>query len=631
MKPSDEHRPTNLMRAKERRQSIRVLITDQFVEPEKKRRLKNTCRTINKFFFSHLGLLLLLVVYLLAGAQTFHMLESEAAQSEKSVLSETRKTMLEILWNETSSGYEEWKKQADIWTDKFKHDVAHNENHGLEATGLPIESHWTILGSMIVCVTIITTIGYGHVTPETIGGRIFCMFYALVGVPLCFVVLADIGKLLARSLKSVCMKVDVYLSNKSADRRRRSSKIRNSSKHLDVSRLAYYGVCDEEREAINCKKKKRSKPMSESRRKSNVNGGNINRLRTARSKVGMRLNNSTWDSSTDMLTQTTPDITRSPLCNNIQPVVEEIDEVDGGHFEENIPSSTEPSPASEDDDVSVNVKIPRELLNKLRLDLTNGHNETGYGRRDENGELLINEVILDLLRQHHPVKHKHKPLSYSLSCRERGSRKSSIATNQRRYSAPENRRRVGFSSAISQSVNDRHNSTWKSELCSNAYNVESPRSSLASDFKFEEKDDENKKREEENKDYEVPIIIVVLLLTLNNFAGALFFYKWQENWTFFQAFYFTFISLTTIGFGDIIPVFGGHPSVLIATAIFLLFGLSLVSMTIALAQERFLKQAQKVANTIGVAKRTIKRRQTIRRTRRQARRNTLMYGIDGNF
>ncbi|XP_070209663.1 two pore potassium channel protein sup-9-like [Littorina saxatilis] len=36
--------------------------------------------------------------------------------------------------------------------------------------------------------------GYGHSTPQTIGGKIFCMFYAISGIPLCIVMFQSVGE-----------------------------------------------------------------------------------------------------------------------------------------------------------------------------------------------------------------------------------------------------------------------------------------------------------------------------------------------------------------------------------------------------------------------------------------------------
>jgi potassium channel subfamily K protein 9 len=43
---------------------------------------------------------------------------------------------------------------------------------------------------MLLCFCI----GYGHSTPQTLSGKLFCMIYALIGIPLCLVMFQAVGE-----------------------------------------------------------------------------------------------------------------------------------------------------------------------------------------------------------------------------------------------------------------------------------------------------------------------------------------------------------------------------------------------------------------------------------------------------
>jgi hypothetical protein len=47
---------------------------------------------------------------------------------------------------------------------------------------------WTFLNSVIFTFTVITTIGYGNVSPASWHGQLFVMIYGLIGVPLTMLV-----------------------------------------------------------------------------------------------------------------------------------------------------------------------------------------------------------------------------------------------------------------------------------------------------------------------------------------------------------------------------------------------------------------------------------------------------------
>lgn len=100
---------------------------------------------------------------------------------------------------------------------------------------------------------------------------------------------------------------------------------------------------------------------------------------------------------------------------------------------------------------------------------------------------------------------------------------------------------------------------------------------------------------EVDDEFNLPISVAVTLLLLYMMAGAAVFTIW-EKWTFFESFYFVYISLSTIGFGDYVPE---HPAFMMCTFIYLLFGLALTSMCINVVQEKLSSTFQKAKLRIG--------------------------------
>lgn len=64
-------------------------------------------------------------------------------------------------------------------------------------------SNWEYGPSVFFSTTVITTIGYGHISPTTTGGRVFFVFYAIIGIPLTALFLSAIGERLATPYKKL--------------------------------------------------------------------------------------------------------------------------------------------------------------------------------------------------------------------------------------------------------------------------------------------------------------------------------------------------------------------------------------------------------------------------------------------
>lgn len=101
-------------------------------------------------------------------------------------------------------------------------------------------------------------------------------------------------------------------------------------------------------------------------------------------------------------------------------------------------------------------------------------------------------------------------------------------------------------------------------------------------------------------EFNLPITIALFILIAYIFSGAIIYCYW-EGWDFFVSFYFVFISMSTIGFGDYVPE---HPICMMVSIIYLIFGLALMSMCINVVQvklsDTFRQASTKLGATIGL-------------------------------
>lgn len=101
-------------------------------------------------------------------------------------------------------------------------------------------------------------------------------------------------------------------------------------------------------------------------------------------------------------------------------------------------------------------------------------------------------------------------------------------------------------------------------------------------------------------EFNLPISLAISILVFYMLSGAVVYNIW-EKWGFLNAVYFVFISMSTIGFGDYVPQ---HPIYMMASIIYLVFGLALTSMCINVVQiklsDTFRIASAKLGATIGL-------------------------------
>lgn len=98
----------------------------------------------------------------------------------RSTVQRERQTFLATIANSSSSPADMGKLLAEY--EKAVQDAAQSGLLLEAGNEFPASTEkWSIVQAIFFCSTVITSIGYGSLVPVTFKGRIFCMFYALIG------------------------------------------------------------------------------------------------------------------------------------------------------------------------------------------------------------------------------------------------------------------------------------------------------------------------------------------------------------------------------------------------------------------------------------------------------------------
>ncbi|XP_004424238.1 PREDICTED: potassium channel subfamily K member 16 isoform X1 [Ceratotherium simum simum] len=140
-----------------------------------------------------LPLLLAYVCYLLLGATIFQALEKQAEAQSRGQFQFEKLRFLENYTCLDQRALEEFVQVImEAWV------------KGVNPKGNSTNpSNWDFGSSFFFAGTVVTTIGYGNLAPSTEEGQTFCVFYALVGIPLNAVFLNHLGKGLRARLSAL--------------------------------------------------------------------------------------------------------------------------------------------------------------------------------------------------------------------------------------------------------------------------------------------------------------------------------------------------------------------------------------------------------------------------------------------
>lgn len=148
--------------------------------------------------FSHFIILALFIGF---GGLMFRFTEGTFENIFKCEVRKVKRDFIDHLWTQSHSMREDdWKSTARTKLRKFEEELNTISDSGLRYTGM---KSWNFLNSVIYCLTVITAVGYGHIAPQTTLGRSLTIGYAIIGIPMFLILLADFGKLFTRCIKFV--------------------------------------------------------------------------------------------------------------------------------------------------------------------------------------------------------------------------------------------------------------------------------------------------------------------------------------------------------------------------------------------------------------------------------------------
>ncbi|XP_069357874.1 potassium channel subfamily K member 1-like isoform X2 [Maniola hyperantus] len=154
-------------------------------------------------FVRLLLIVMAMALYLTMGASVFQALEGPVERATEQRLA---KLKMDFLNDHPCLADEDLETLLD--------EVIRASNRGVSASrNVSGGPNWTFGQSLFFSSTVVTTIGYGHVTPLSKPGKLFCMVYALLGIPLTLVLLSALVERLLLPATSLLRSLNAALGH----------------------------------------------------------------------------------------------------------------------------------------------------------------------------------------------------------------------------------------------------------------------------------------------------------------------------------------------------------------------------------------------------------------------------------
>ncbi|CAF4886270.1 unnamed protein product [Pieris macdunnoughi] len=169
-------------------------------------RVRGYVRGFLAFLFSNVGVVVLVIAYTIAGAFMFQAIEGASEMERVSNMTRERDNTAQYLWQNVTLTLNLFNETA--LKERISIELLHYQRKIVVAVrrgwdGGISSRQWSFSSAFLYSMTVITTIGYGHLSPRTSWGKIVTIFYALLGMPLFLLYLSNVGDLLANWFKCI--------------------------------------------------------------------------------------------------------------------------------------------------------------------------------------------------------------------------------------------------------------------------------------------------------------------------------------------------------------------------------------------------------------------------------------------